>query len=117
MEISSKSFSNNELKCKHCGENHINLEALKMLQELRDLWGKPMILNSAYRCVNHPVEAKKAKGGTHTQGIAFDIRTKPNEQPELVSLALRVGFKGFGFSKSFLHVDARRQDYVSAWYY
>jgi|21_taG_2_1085346.scaffolds.fasta_scaffold37880_2 uncharacterized protein YcbK (DUF882 family) len=113
----SKHFSHNELKCKETGENEIDPRALSMLEELRVKWGKPMTLNSAYRSPNHSVEKKKAKAGTHAQGIAFDIRTVPNEQPELIKLAMEVGFKGFGFHKSFLHVDARKQDHISAWYY
>lgn len=111
-------FVTKELQCKcGCGVSGVDARALSMLNELRKRWGKPMVLTSAYRCANHPVEAKKAKPGMHNTGLAFDIRTTPREQPKLIKLALEVGFKGFGFHKSFLHVDARDQDHISAWYY
>lgn len=113
-----KYFSDNELRCKcGCGEMGVKEDALLKLNILRHLWGKPLVLNSAYRCANHEDERDKEVPGTHNQGIAFDIRTTPNQQPELIRLAMEVGFKGFGFHKSFLHVDAREQEHISAWYY
>lgn len=115
--MKSKNFSSKELSCKHCGEVGVNPSALDMLQQLRDLWGKPMIINSAYRCPSHPEEIKKEKAGTHAQGLAFDIKATPAEQIQLIPLAIQVGFKGFGLHQSFLHVDAREQNRISAWYY
>lgn len=113
----TKNFSEREFACKHCGKNGVTDKGAEMLQELRDLWGKPLILTSAYRCEDHPVEAKKARGGQHTHGHAFDIKCTPAEMVDLIILARKVGFKGFGFHKSFLHVDAREQDRVSGWFY
>lgn len=115
--IETRSFKASELVCKHCGKEGVSLSALNKLQKLRDLWEKPMILTSAYRCPEHPEEVKKAKGGTHTKGIAFDVKTTPAEQVQLMSLALSLGFKGFGMGKTFTHLDLREQDHVSAWHY
>lgn len=113
----SKNFSEREMACKHCGKQGVTQKGMDMLQELRDLWGKPMIITSAYRCEDHPVEAKKAKGGQHTKGHAFDIKCTPAEMVDLICLAKKVGFTGFGMAKSFLHVDAREQNYTSGWMY
>ncbi len=115
--MQSRSFSKHELVCKHCGKEGVNPLALERLQVLRDLWGKPIILSSAYRCPNHLKEIKKEKPGQHTKGWAFDIKATPAEQVELLILAKSLGFKGFGFHKTFLHIDLREQEYVSAWYY
>lgn len=113
----SRNFKTHELTCKHCGAVGITQKAMDMLQELRDLWGKPMIITSAYRCPEHPVEARKAKPGHHAKGHAFDIKCTPAEAVDLIILARKIGFKGFGFHPEFLHVDAREQNRVSGWFY
>lgn len=115
--MESKNFKKHELSCSCCGEEGVDPQSLMMLQELRDLWGKPLVLSSAYRCKNHKEEKKKVKAGTHNRGIAFDIKTTPAEQVQLIPLAISLGFKGFGLGKTFLHIDAREQDYISAWHY
>lgn len=111
-------FVTEELMCKcGCGRSYTDNRALDMLNELRRRYNKPIILTSAYRCENHPEERKKAKPGTHYEGIAFDIKTTPQTQVELLCLAKEIGFKGFGIAKTFLHIDAREQERISAWYY
>lgn len=115
--IESEHFKASELVCKHCGKEGVSPSALDKLEDLRAAWGKPMVLTSAYRCPEHPKEIKKNKGGTHTKGIAFDVRTTPAEQVKLMALALELGFKGFGMGGTFTHLDLREQDHVSAWHY
>jgi zinc D-Ala-D-Ala carboxypeptidase len=111
----SSHFSTRELACSCCGENKIQYEALKQLELLRIKLGRPVILNSAYRCSNHPEERHKSTIGTHVQGIAFDIRCHPREVAKLVSIAYDLGFRGFGYAKSFLHIDMR--EYDGGWFY
>lgn len=115
--METKNFKNSELCCHHCGMSGVEQSALDKLQQLRDIWGKPMVLTSAYRCKNHKEERNKVKGGTHTKGIAFDIKTTPAEQVSLIVLAVKLGFKGFGLGNTFTHIDLRKQDHVSAWHY
>ncbi len=79
------------------------------LDSLRGLMASPLILTSAYRCPEHPEEIKKKKGGTHTQGIAVDIRVFGIEQIRLVKHAYDTGFRGFGIANTFLHIDLRRE--------
>jgi len=105
-------FSDSELQCSCCGSEEVTPEARLLLNALRCLWGKPLSLSSAYRCENHPVEARKiAKGrkaGRHNVGDAFDIRSSSKtEQLALMKIAMSLGFKGFGFHSSFLHIDLR----------
>lgn len=121
-EISSRNFSARELRCK-CGEckgnvpHEITTEALMALQAVREVWGKPMRLTSAYRCENHPSEREKLTVGRHRQGIAFDIAIPwGKDRMELLALAMRVGFKGFGFGTSFLHLDLR-EGAATSWGY
>lgn len=122
-EPSTRSFKPIELRCKcdACkGEvpNQCDPYALRMLQKLRDAVGAPLILNSAYRCANHPVEARKERPGTHNEGIAFDIRVPYGRlRMKLVEEALKLGAKGFGFANSFLHIDFRLQNDATSWGY
>lgn len=79
--------------------------------------GKPLILSSAYRCPHHPVEAKKKRPGTgtHCQGIAADVAVTGFDQVNLIAIARDLGFKGFGFANSFIHIDLR--DKEAKWSY
>ncbi|WP_335989612.1 D-Ala-D-Ala carboxypeptidase family metallohydrolase [Pseudoalteromonas sp. CH_XMU1449-3] len=122
-EPSTKDFKAVELRCK-CAEcdrqvpNECDPYALRMLQTLRTRVGVPLVLNSAYRCANHPDEAKKEKPGTHHKGVAFDIRVPYGRlRMRIIEEALKLGAKGFGFGKTFLHIDFRMQNEATSWDY
>ena len=103
-----KYFSVNEFACKHTGENHIDLNFVARLDELREKCGFPFAITSGYRSAEHPEEAKKAKPGTHSLGIAADIRvTNGSQRAIIVKNALDMGFNGIGVAKTFVHVDTR----------
>lgn len=106
--IQGRYFSARELRCK-CGcESHgVTQELVDKLDQLRELWGKPLVLTSAYRCSKHPEEARKAKPGRHNQGIAADVAVSGYDQIRLIVLAHQLGFKGFGIANSFVHLDLR----------
>ena len=122
MENSSKNFPVYELRCK-CStckrekESKVDKEALDALQRVREDFGKAMVLTSAYRCSEHPDEAKKDRPGQHNKGVAFDIYVPwGRDRMRLVELALKHGFKGFGFANSFLHID-KRNGKLTSWTY
>ena len=101
-------FKISEFDCKETGENKMQKEFLNKLDELRHYCGFAFVVNSGYRSVNHSAEINKPKGGTHTKGIAADIRVNNGMQRiEVVSKALELGFTGIGVAKSFVHVDTR----------
>ena len=103
-----KYFELEEFNCQHSGENHMVPEFLEMLDNLREECGFPFVITSGYRCSWHPVEMKKEKAGTHTRGIAADIKVNGGAQRyTLVQKALELGFTGIGVAKTFIHVDAR----------
>ena len=104
-------------KCEICRlevPNECSTEALTALQRVREEFGKPITLTSAYRCENHPKEARKTKPGRHNEGIAFDILVPwGSDRMTLLMLAAKHGFSGFGFANSFLHIDYRDTPYAS----
>lgn len=104
-----KYFNINEMKCSHCGDCQMDEEFMEKLDFLRECYGKPLVVTSAYRCPSHPIEAKKAKGGTHTTGKAVDFAVSHEAAHELLTLALQMGFMGIGVQQKgsgrFLHLD------------
>jgi uncharacterized protein YcbK (DUF882 family) len=80
---------------------------LSMLDELREEYGYPIILNSSYRSQDHPIESVKSKPGEHTYGAAVDIKCAGGEATfKLVAAAIKVGFRRIGISRksNFVHV-------------
>lgn len=48
---------------------------LKVLQPLRDLWGKPIHINSGYRCPQLNAMVGGVAASQHTKGEAADLKT------------------------------------------
>ena len=80
---------------------------LGMLDALRKEYGFPIIINSSYRSLDHPIEAAKEKPGEHAYGAAVDIKCIGGEATlRLVKAALKVGFLRIGVSRknNFVHL-------------
>lgn len=103
-----KYFDISEFDCKHTGRNEMQKHFLQALDELRKRCGFPFKVTSGYRDPSHPVEARKERPGTHTEGIAADIAVADGiQRRKIVEEAIKMGFGGIGVAKTFVHVDAR----------
>jgi hypothetical protein len=111
-------FSHEEVRCRGCvdrcphGHNPlaVNSSSLDRLQRLRDIYKRPLKINSAYRCYHHNARVGGVKASQHYAGRAFDIDASGmtfEHRAQLVACAKAVGFKGFGFYSTFLHIDDR----------
>lgn len=114
-------FKAQEFNCKHTGRNEMEVDFIAALQDLRAAYGKPMFITSGYRDPSHPVEARKARPGTHAQGIAADIAVSGADAHRLVALAMIMGFTGIGVSQKngrarFIHLDISK-DRTAIWSY
>lgn len=108
QKVTYKYFQIDDFDCQETGENEIDPEFVMKLDELREACGFPFVITSGYRSPKHSIEAKKAKPGTHAQGIAADIRTTSGQQRhKIIKAAMIMGFNGIGVAKSFVHVDTR----------
>ena len=105
-------FSAKELRCK-CGKcnsdgSEMQPEFMDSLQQLREQFGKPMALSSAYRCRRHPEEAKKAEPGEHAMGLAVDVQIRGADAVQILHLALNLGFTRIGINQKgnsrFIHL-------------
>jgi hypothetical protein len=72
-----KYFSVDEFACKHTGENHIDLNFVARLDELREKCGFPFAITSGYRSAEHPEEAKKSQAGNPQ--LRYSRRHKGNK--------------------------------------
>lgn len=113
-----KYFKIEDFNCQETGENRMEHEFVKKLDDLRETCGWAFNVTSGYRDPSHSVERHKPNGGgTHSQGIAADIRVLNGKQRhEIVKHAMQMGFTGIGIAKTFVHVDIRENTPV-VWTY
>ena len=115
MADSSKHFSRKELQCSASGNCEMQESLLNKLESVREEYGKPMRVSSAYRDPElHPIENKKLNPGEHSRGNAIDILCWGQEAVQILKLLLKHGFTGIGvsqkgqFDSRFLHADLRK---------
>lgn len=101
-----KYFKESEFTCKcGCGETVVSYDLLEMLDEARDFAKTPFVINSGYRCKNHPESIKNPKS-SHIKGLAVDIKCTDSKKRAIIIDALGyVGFKRFGIADTFIHTD------------
>jgi uncharacterized protein YcbK (DUF882 family) len=104
-------FSPKEIASKGDGSLLVNEEALDTLQRARNIVEKPFIIPSAYRDPLHNARVGGAPLSQHKLGTAFDILLENHNRMDLLKACQVVGFTGFGFYSTFLHVDTGRARY------
>lgn len=104
-------FSARELACRcggrHCAGEYFHAPAfLDALESLRAETGA-LTVNSGRRCALHNAAVGGAALSQHKIGIACDLALAGHDPASLARAAVAAGFRGLGFGKSFLHLDAR----------
>jgi len=113
-----KYFSIEEFDCKETGKNEMSTKFIHRLDELREKCGFPFTITSGYRAREHSAEAHKKTVGQHVLGVAADISVADGVQRrKIVEEALKMGFKGIGVARSFVHVDDRVSKLEVMWTY
>jgi len=111
-----KYFSLDEFVCSETGEQNMCPEFLKALSHLRQICDFPFVITSGFRSKNHSVEKSKKTPGTHTQGIAADIKVSGGAQRlAIVKHASAMGMS-VGVARTFVHVDTRKTEQM-CWCY
>jgi len=106
----SKWFKRKELECKcGCGEYIHNQELLDVLDDVREHFGVPVIINSSTRCKVHNAEIGGALASQHLLGTAADIVVKgmePSKVADYIEEEHETRY-GIGRYKNFTHIDVR----------
>ncbi len=103
-----KNFSPEELSCPCCGEYYHDPVILDMIQESRDHTGRPLIINSAHRCVIYNSSTRiGGKPWSEHKKMAFDISTIGHNRFWLLEILKQAGFTTFGKYQTFIHTDKR----------
>jgi hypothetical protein len=114
-------FTLSEFQCKgkNCGcQQVLHDPALSAyLQQIRDHFGKPVIITSGYRCKQHNTAVGGAAGSLHTTGQAADFYISGVAPETIAAFAESIGVKGIGLygpeDGNFVHIDTR--NYKSFW--
>ena len=124
MEAISENFTYEEFEySKKAEENNIDNKipdsdikerikelVLNVLQPLRDAWGKPLPLNSGYRCP----EVNKLVGGQptsqHLKGEAADVRTDRPHELACLARELKLPFDQMILYPDFVHFSHKLKE-------
>lgn len=118
--ILTKHFKQKEFDSEDCPFSGAAMseEVVWMLEALRRILNIKMPVNSGFRTPAH----NKAEGGApqsgHLEGLAVDIGTSSwttEKRRDFIVCARKLGFRGIGIAKTFIHIDMKPRD--AAWIY
>ena len=108
----SKHFSRSEFECQcGCGGNTVDVELLRVLEDVRTYFDKPIVINSGFRCDSHNTAVGGSKLSQHTRGKAADFRIIGVSEEEVVSYLEEQypNAYGIGVYQGRTHVDVRKE--------
>lgn len=109
----STNFKVKEFRCKD-GSDKILVDVdfvRDKLQAIRNHFGVPVTINSAYRTESYNTKVGGAKSSYHMKGQAFDIVVKGHTPSEVAQYAQSLEINGIIQYNSFVHVDNRKTRY------
>jgi zinc D-Ala-D-Ala carboxypeptidase len=97
-------YSYKEIRCPCCKVGITDPKFMGIMDGIRDEVGRPVIINSWYRCEKHDKEV--GGKGAHRTGQAADIKCLTSaERYAIISAALNQGANRIGIAETFVHVD------------
>ena len=122
-------FRDDELVC-HCGCGLLPpSKSIERLYAVRIVVRHPFPVSSAARCKAHNKAVGGAIGSLHLPederegdsagwgGCGFDIVADPDLQAKIYAVGLSVGFTGFGFADTWVHIDDGKRPKITTWKY
>lgn len=106
----SANFTVKEFACKDGSDKIlIDTDLVEILQKIREHFGKPITINSAYRNATYNKKIGGVSNSQHVKGTAADIVVSGIAPSEVVKYAeyIMPNKGGIGLYSSFVHVDVR----------
>lgn len=115
----SKNFNSYEFRCGlgrgcSCSTTLIDDKLFEYLQKIRDYFGKPLDITSAYRCPSYNRSVNGATSSYHTKGMAADFKIDGVAPSKIAKYAESIGVLGIGLYSDFVHIDTRTTKFF--WY-
>ncbi len=113
----SRHFNRVEFKCScgKCTDIAVDKELIDVLEGVRAHFGKPLIITSSHRCVEHNKRVGGRPNSMHLTGKAADIQVSRVEPLLVQDYLLNKYPEEYGIGKyvTFTHIDVR--DYKARW--
>jgi hypothetical protein len=100
--------SERNIHCPCCGEFFFDPFSFDALQALRRMVDRPIKINSGHRCRLHNARVGGKPRSMHKY-VAFDVSLRGHDLQKLYRASHNVGFRGFGYYATFLHLDTGRK--------
>ena len=106
----SKNYNRYEFRCRcGCGSDTVDTELIKVMQEIRDHFNKPVDIHCGHRCIEHNANVGGVSTSQHLSGRACDFHINGVEPLEIADwINEKYPDKyGIGNYKTFTHLDTR----------
>jgi len=81
-------------------------ELLDMIDKAREIYGKPIRVNSGYRTEDHNRKVGGVDSSSHLKGLAIDVACiRSKDRFEMLTALIEVGFNRIGVASTFIHID------------
>lgn len=108
----SNHFKIKEFQCNDGTDTiKIDLKLVALLEDIREYFGKPVVISSAYRTSSYNKKVGGSTNSLHLYGQAADISISGIPPKKIAQYAESLGVKGIGLYSTFVHVDTRSVKY------
>lgn len=88
------------------GRQHMDRAFVRLLDELRDRYGRPLRITSAYRSPAHNAAVGGVPESSHMAGLAVDVAcTSSRDRHDLLRAIFGLGISRIGVGATFVHID------------
>jgi len=101
-------FRPQEISCRGTGKLSVVNGLLDRLDILRARCGFPLTVLSAFRSPYHNAFVGGAVFSLHLKALAVDLSVVGQDKKSIERIAKEEGFTGFGYYRTFLHIDLGR---------
>ena len=84
----------------------MDTKLLNMIDEAREIYGKPIHVTSGYRTEAHNRKVGGVDSSSHLKGLAIDVAcVRSDDRFKMLNALLEVGFNRIGIAGTFIHID------------